>query len=46
MFDWNPSEFTRIRLQYAQDTARRDITDNQFFIQYIYSLGAHGAHKF
>jgi hypothetical protein len=46
MFDWNPSEFTRIRLQYAQDKARRDLTDNQFFIQYIYSLGAHGAHKF
>ncbi|MDQ3261987.1 MAG: hypothetical protein M3Q00_14625, partial [Pseudomonadota bacterium] len=46
MFDWSPSEFTRIRLQYAQDKARRDITDNQFFVQYIYSLGAHGAHKF
>ncbi len=46
MLDWNPSEFTRIRLQYAQDKARRDISDNQFFVQYIYSLGAHGAHKF
>ena len=46
MIDWNPSEFSRIRLQYAQDKARRDVTDNQFFIQYIYSLGAHGAHKF
>jgi hypothetical protein len=46
MVDWNPSEFTRIRLQFAQDKARRDITDNQFFVQYIYSLGAHGAHKY
>ncbi len=46
MVDWNPTEFSRIRLQYAQDKARRDITDNQIFIQYIYSLGAHGAHKF
>jgi hypothetical protein len=46
MLDWNPSEFSRIRLQYAQDKARRDETDNQFFIQYIYSLGAHGAHRF
>ena len=46
MIDWNPSEFSRIRLQYAQDKARRDVTDNQFFVQYIYSLGAHGAHKY
>jgi hypothetical protein len=46
MMDWSPTEFSRVRLQYAQDKARRDITDNQFFIQYIYSLGAHGAHKY
>ncbi len=46
MMDWSPTEFSRVRLQYAQDKARRDLTDNQFFIQYIYSLGAHGAHKF
>lgn len=46
MIDWNPSEFSRIRLQVAQDKARRDVTDNQIFIQYIYSLGAHGAHKY
>ncbi len=46
MVDWNPTEYSRIRLQYAQDKARRDVTDNQFFVQYIYSLGAHGAHKF
>ena len=46
MIDWNPSEFSRIRLQYARDKARRDVTDNQFFVQYIYSLGAHGAHKY
>jgi hypothetical protein len=46
MLDYNPSEFSRIRLQFAQDKSRQDVTDNQFFIQYIYSLGAHGAHKF
>jgi hypothetical protein len=46
MVDWNPTEFSRLRLQYSHDKARRDITDNQIFIQYIYSLGAHGAHKF
>lgn len=46
MLEWNPSEFSRLRFQFAQDKARRDITDNQFFLQYIFSLGAHGGHKF
>jgi len=46
MFDWNPSEFSRLRLQFASDNSRIGATDNQVFLQYIYSLGAHGAHKF
>lgn len=46
MFDWNPSEFSRIRAQYAWDDASSGPTDEQFFLQYIYALGAHGAHKF
>ena len=46
MFDWNPSEFSRLRLQFAQDKSRIGATDNQVFLQYIYSLGAHAAHKF
>lgn len=46
MLDYNPSEFSRIRLQLARDKSREAVTDNQFFIQYITSLGAHGAHKF
>ena len=46
MLDYNPSEFSRIRLQFAQDKSRQDAADNQFFVQYIYSLGAHGAHRF
>jgi len=46
MFDYNPSEFSRIRLQLAQDKSREGITDNQIFLQYQMSLGAHGAHKF
>ena len=46
MLDWTPSEFSRVRLQYAQDESRSDATDNQVFLQYIVSLGAHGAHKF
>lgn len=46
MFDYNPSEFSRFRLQFAQDKSQQNITDNQIVLQYIFSLGAHGAHKF
>jgi len=46
MVDWSPSEFSRIRLQAASDKSRSDVTDHQIFLQYIVSLGAHGAHKF
>jgi hypothetical protein len=46
MFDYSPSEFSRLRLQLTQDKSRPDATDNQIFLQYIMSLGAHGAHGF
>ena len=46
MLDWNPTEFSRLRLQLAQDKSRLGLTDNQVLVQYLYSLGAHGAHKF
>ena len=46
MVDWSPTEFSRLRLQYAQDKSRVDLTDNQLLLQYIMSLGAHGAHGF
>ncbi|MGA9033285.1 MAG: hypothetical protein WB402_12280 [Sulfuricaulis sp.] len=46
MVDYSPSEFSRIRLQFAQDKSRQDVTDNQWFVQYQMSLGAHGAHQF
>ncbi len=46
MVDWNPSEFSRIRLQFARDYSRLNQPDNQLLLQYIVSLGAHGAHKF
>jgi hypothetical protein len=46
MLDWNPSEFSRLRAQISWDDARNAATDEQFFLQYIYSLGVHGAHKF
>ena len=46
MVDWSPSEFSRIRLQAARAKLAPDFTDNELFVQYILSLGAHGAHKF
>jgi hypothetical protein len=46
MADWNPSEFSRLRLQYNYDRSREDITDHQILLQYIFSLGTHGAHRF
>src|SRR5881396_323555 len=46
MVDWSPSEFSRVRLQFASDKSRAGMTDNQVLLQYIYSLGAHGAHTF
>lgn len=46
MLDYSPSEFSRLRLQVAQDRSRPGVTDNQVFLQYIMSLGAHGAHTF
>ena len=46
MVDFNPSEFSRVRLQVAQDRARQGFTDNQLFVQYQMSLGAHGAHNY
>jgi len=46
MVDWTPSEFSRWRLQVAQSRNQSGVTDNQLFLQYILTLGAHGAHKF
>jgi len=51
MLDWNPSEFSRLRAQYDWDNARDDGPglkdgDRVLRLQYIYGLGAHGAHKY
>lgn len=45
MADWSNSEFSRLRLQYTYDRAGFD-GDSQWGLQYIYSIGAHGAHTF
>ena len=46
MLDYNPSEFSRLRLQVAQDKSRQGLPDTQIFVQYVMSLGAHGGHQF
>jgi hypothetical protein len=46
MLDWTPSEFSRLRAQYNRDDSRATQTDQQWSLQYIMSLGAHGAHAF
>ncbi|PIW83312.1 MAG: hypothetical protein COZ96_04060 [Nitrospirae bacterium CG_4_8_14_3_um_filter_70_85] len=45
MTDFSPSEFSRLRLQYAADRSRPE-PDHSWVVQYILSLGAHGAHAF
>jgi hypothetical protein len=46
MLDYAPSEFSRLRLQYSRDRSMESVSENQWFVQYVHSLGAHGAHKF
>ena len=46
MLDYNPSEFTRLRLQLARDRSQLGASDTQISLQYQMSLGAHGAHKY
>ncbi len=51
MLDWNPSEFSRLRAQYDLDNASDDDPglkdgDRIWRLQYIYGIGAHGAHKY
>ncbi|MHB1094035.1 TonB-dependent receptor [Thiobacillus sp.] len=46
MADYSPSEFTRLRLQYTRDRSMPGQDENQWYLQYIYSLGTHGAHTF
>jgi hypothetical protein len=48
MFDYSNSEFSRLRLQYSTEDSRHpgEEKDQQIFLQYVYSLGSHGAHRF
>jgi len=45
MAEWIPSEYSRIRLQYNRDDSYQ-LPDDQVYLQYTFSIGAHGAHAF
>lgn len=45
MVDYSRTEFSRFRLQLARDESG-PVADHQVVLQYIVSLGAHGAHQF
>jgi hypothetical protein len=45
--EFNPSEFTRIRLQLANDQSDPSgRTNNEVFLQFNFGIGAHPAHSF
>lgn len=46
MVDWSNSEFSRLRFQYNREELTDQQKDNQFLLQYVMSIGAHGAHPF
>ncbi len=45
MAEWVPGEYSRIRLQYNHDDAYQ-VSDEQVYLQYTFSIGSHGAHPF
>ncbi len=47
MLEFNPTEFSRLRLQYNHDMSARDGRANdEMILQLLFAIGAHGAHPF
>ncbi|MGC2062282.1 MAG: hypothetical protein WA610_04840 [Thermodesulfovibrionales bacterium] len=47
MLEFNPTEFSRLRLQYNHDKSARDgRANNEVILQLVFGIGAHGAHPF
>ena len=47
MLDWANSEYSLLRLQLARDTTLGPgLVNNQVYLQYVLSLGAHSAHRY
>jgi hypothetical protein len=45
--EFNPSDFSRIRLQYNHDrSGRTERTNHEVFLQFTMGIGAHAAHAF
>jgi hypothetical protein len=45
--EFNPTEFSRLRLQYNRDESARDgRVNNELFFQVLLGIGAHAAHSF
>ena len=41
-----PSEFSQIRAQYRYTDYAEGVTANELLFQFLFSIGAHGAHVF
>jgi len=47
MLEFNPTEFSRIRFQYNHDKSARDeVTNHEWWLQFVMGIGAHSAHPF
>jgi hypothetical protein len=46
LLTWWPSEFNQIRGQYRRTDFAEGFTANEFLFQFLFSIGAHGAHAF
>ena len=44
--EFNPTEFSRIRLQYNYDKSDPNKLNQEIFLQFLIAVGAHGAHAY
>lgn len=44
--EFNPTEFSRIRLQYNYDKSDPNKLNQEIFLQFLLAIGAHGAHAY
>ncbi len=44
--EFNPTEFSRIRLQYNYDLSDPNKVNQEIFLQFLIAVGAHGAHAY
>jgi hypothetical protein len=44
--EFNPTEFSRIRLQYNYDKSDPNKLNQEIFLQFLLAVGAHGAHAY